>query len=323
MASRGYPESSSSGDVITGIDDAEALDGVHVIHAGTALRDGSLVTAGGRVLAVIGTGGVGRRGPRRGVRRRRPDLLRRRPAPDRHRRGPIEVLRCRQHRDRPRGVGRARSGWSSPRLVVADDDVLATVQHDGTPLTFPEHPGGPHPWSHQTHWQGTTVLKLRRPDEWYSVWKFFDAGGAFQGWYVNFERPYVRRAGRDRHRRPRAGPRDPPRRPPGVEGRRGAGRPAARGQVLARRPASRCSPRRPSSPTCWTGTTAGGRRGTTGRRIGRRQNRDWTACPGAWQGLQPRQHRFPRSTGESAPGGRCATMSRDRPQRARHPLRQR
>ena len=57
LASRGYPESSSSGDVITGIDDAEALDGVHVIHAGTALRDGALVTAGGRVLAVIGTGG--------------------------------------------------------------------------------------------------------------------------------------------------------------------------------------------------------------------------------------------------------------------------
>lgn len=56
MASRGYPESSSSGDVITGIEDAEALEGVHVIHAGTALRDGSLVTAGGRVLAVIGTG---------------------------------------------------------------------------------------------------------------------------------------------------------------------------------------------------------------------------------------------------------------------------
>ncbi len=61
MASAGYPESSSSGDVITGIEDAEAIDGVHVIHAGTALVEGSagddLVTNGGRVLAVIGTGG--------------------------------------------------------------------------------------------------------------------------------------------------------------------------------------------------------------------------------------------------------------------------
>jgi phosphoribosylamine--glycine ligase len=56
MASRGYPASSSSGDVITGVDVADSLPGVHVIQAGTALRDGELVTAGGRVLAVVGTG---------------------------------------------------------------------------------------------------------------------------------------------------------------------------------------------------------------------------------------------------------------------------
>ncbi|MDQ4052670.1 MAG: phosphoribosylamine--glycine ligase [Actinomycetota bacterium] len=56
MASAGYPESSSKGDVITGIDQAEAMDGVHVIHAGTAMSAGDLVTAGGRVLAVVGTG---------------------------------------------------------------------------------------------------------------------------------------------------------------------------------------------------------------------------------------------------------------------------
>jgi phosphoribosylamine--glycine ligase len=56
MASRGYPESSSSGDVITGLDRAEALDDVHVVQAGTALSGGDLVTAGGRVLAVVGTG---------------------------------------------------------------------------------------------------------------------------------------------------------------------------------------------------------------------------------------------------------------------------
>ena len=60
MASKGYPESSSKGDVIVGVADAEAIEGVHVIHAGTAVvSTGStdeLVTAGGRVLAVIGTG---------------------------------------------------------------------------------------------------------------------------------------------------------------------------------------------------------------------------------------------------------------------------
>lgn len=56
MASRGYPESADSGRVITGIDRAEAIDGVRVYHAATARRDGALVTAGGRVLTVVGEG---------------------------------------------------------------------------------------------------------------------------------------------------------------------------------------------------------------------------------------------------------------------------
>jgi len=56
MASAGYPESSSSGDVITGLEAAEAHDAVHVIHAGTAMQGEDLVTAGGRVLAVVATG---------------------------------------------------------------------------------------------------------------------------------------------------------------------------------------------------------------------------------------------------------------------------
>lgn len=55
MASRGYPETSSKGDVITGIPAAEAA-GAQVIHAGTALEGDDLVTAGGRVLAVVGLG---------------------------------------------------------------------------------------------------------------------------------------------------------------------------------------------------------------------------------------------------------------------------
>ncbi len=56
LASKGYPESSSKGDAITGIEAAESIEGVHVIQAGTALVEGEPVTAGGRVLAVIGTG---------------------------------------------------------------------------------------------------------------------------------------------------------------------------------------------------------------------------------------------------------------------------
>jgi phosphoribosylamine--glycine ligase len=56
LASRGYPESSESGQPIAGIDQAEANPGVFVYHAGTAMRDGRLVTAGGRVLTVVGRG---------------------------------------------------------------------------------------------------------------------------------------------------------------------------------------------------------------------------------------------------------------------------
>jgi phosphoribosylamine--glycine ligase len=56
LASRGYPGSSGPGALITGIDDAEAMPGVAVYHAGTARRDDRLVTAGGRVLTVVGRG---------------------------------------------------------------------------------------------------------------------------------------------------------------------------------------------------------------------------------------------------------------------------
>ena len=55
LASRGYPESSSKGDVISGLDTAAAA-GAEVFHAGTAERDGEIVTAGGRVLAVTALG---------------------------------------------------------------------------------------------------------------------------------------------------------------------------------------------------------------------------------------------------------------------------
>jgi phosphoribosylamine---glycine ligase len=54
LASRGYPASSSSGDVITGLD--RVPEGVEVTHAGTAESDGTLVTAGGRVLNVTALG---------------------------------------------------------------------------------------------------------------------------------------------------------------------------------------------------------------------------------------------------------------------------
>jgi phosphoribosylamine--glycine ligase len=56
LASAGYPESSSKGDVISGLGEAAALEGVEITHAGTGRRDGEIVTAGGRVLNVTGLG---------------------------------------------------------------------------------------------------------------------------------------------------------------------------------------------------------------------------------------------------------------------------
>jgi len=54
LASAGYPQSSSKGDVIEGL--AEAAEIAEITHAGTAERDGQIVTAGGRVLNVTGLG---------------------------------------------------------------------------------------------------------------------------------------------------------------------------------------------------------------------------------------------------------------------------
>jgi phosphoribosylamine--glycine ligase len=54
LASAGYPASSSTGDVIRGLDEAAATEGVEITHAGTARTDDGIVTAGGRVLNVTG-----------------------------------------------------------------------------------------------------------------------------------------------------------------------------------------------------------------------------------------------------------------------------
>jgi phosphoribosylamine--glycine ligase len=56
MASGGYPDTYAKGFEITGIKDADAMEGVKVFHAGTAMKDGKLVNAGGRVLGVTALG---------------------------------------------------------------------------------------------------------------------------------------------------------------------------------------------------------------------------------------------------------------------------
>jgi phosphoribosylamine--glycine ligase len=56
LAAAGYPEAPRSGDAISGLAAAALVPGVQVFHAGTALRDGQVVTSGGRVLGVTARG---------------------------------------------------------------------------------------------------------------------------------------------------------------------------------------------------------------------------------------------------------------------------
>jgi phosphoribosylamine--glycine ligase len=56
LSSRGYPGEHPTGLPITGIDEAEQLEGVEVFHGGTTVKDGRYVTSGGRVLTVAAIG---------------------------------------------------------------------------------------------------------------------------------------------------------------------------------------------------------------------------------------------------------------------------
>jgi phosphoribosylamine--glycine ligase len=56
MASDGYPGDYAKGRPIRGLEQAAAVPHVKVFHAGAAMRDGQVVTNGGRVLGVTGLG---------------------------------------------------------------------------------------------------------------------------------------------------------------------------------------------------------------------------------------------------------------------------
>jgi phosphoribosylamine---glycine ligase len=56
IAAENYPAAPVKGDAVEGIEEAEAVEGAYVLHAGTALRDGRPVSNGGRVLDVVGAG---------------------------------------------------------------------------------------------------------------------------------------------------------------------------------------------------------------------------------------------------------------------------
>jgi phosphoribosylamine---glycine ligase len=56
IAAQGYPGTPVPGDTIEGIFEAERIPGAYILHGGSAVREGTLVSAGGRVLSVVGTG---------------------------------------------------------------------------------------------------------------------------------------------------------------------------------------------------------------------------------------------------------------------------
>ncbi len=56
MAAEGYPSDYRKGDEISGLEDAASIDELVVFHAGTAVKEGKTVTAGGRVLGVTALG---------------------------------------------------------------------------------------------------------------------------------------------------------------------------------------------------------------------------------------------------------------------------
>jgi phosphoribosylamine--glycine ligase len=56
MSSKGYPGDYQRGKVIRGLKEVSQMEGIFVFHAGTALKDGQMITNGGRVLGVTGLG---------------------------------------------------------------------------------------------------------------------------------------------------------------------------------------------------------------------------------------------------------------------------
>jgi phosphoribosylamine--glycine ligase len=55
-SSAGYPGSYKTGHTITGLAEAARVPGVQVFHSGTALKDGQVITNGGRVLGIAARG---------------------------------------------------------------------------------------------------------------------------------------------------------------------------------------------------------------------------------------------------------------------------
>ncbi len=81
------------------------------------------------------------------------------------------------------------------RAIADREDLLVSYLPAGAPFGFPDGdwPGGRHPWHGRGVWEGHGVLMLQRPGDAHAIWHFW-AGPTreFAGWYVNFQRPFVR-----------------------------------------------------------------------------------------------------------------------------------
>jgi len=91
-----------------------------------------------------------------------------------------------------------RPWLGQPAIVVEDSPaLLALYVPSGSELSFPagDWPGGVHPWSSKSRWQGHGVLQLQRPDEAHAVWVFWHGPERELGcWYVNMQAPFRRTA---------------------------------------------------------------------------------------------------------------------------------
>ncbi len=95
-----------------------------------------------------------------------------------------------------REVWRGRPWFGTVVRVVRDSPgQLVTYTPTGAPFGFPDGdwPGGLHPWRGRTGWTGHGALEVQRPGETHAIWHFWEEPGRrFAGWYLNFQRPYVR-----------------------------------------------------------------------------------------------------------------------------------
>ena len=133
IAAHGYPDDVRKGDVVTGLDSVGALPG-KLFHAGTANRDGKVVTAGGRVFCAVGLGATVQGRAARSLRTGRCHCLRWRAVAARHR------LSGHRTRDLIRHV--ASRAAPAPRLACAPCSSEVPAAAAAVALSEPRLPAG-------------------------------------------------------------------------------------------------------------------------------------------------------------------------------------